>query len=87
MYHPNEIKGQEILNKYLSSIYSQIPTKLLLLLGQDMNANLGVRFKKKSIGPYGLSKRNKKGEEVVNILRLHTLFTTTIVFEHKDKVT
>ena len=88
MYHPKKIEDQEIFNEYLSSIYSQIPTKSLLLSGQDMNTNLGVRsLKNDSIGSYGLFKKNKKGVKAVNILRLHKLFATTTFFEHRDKVT
>lgn len=88
VYCPNKIEDQEIFNEYLSSIYSQIPTKSLLLSGQDMNTNLGVRsLKNDSIGSYGLFKKNKKGVKAVNILRLHKLFATTTFFEHRDKVT
>ena len=46
VYHPNNIENQEILNEYLSSIYSQVQSKYFLQSDQDMNANLSVRSNK-----------------------------------------
>ena len=43
-----------------------------------MNASLGVSTEKKYIiGNHGLKKRNKKGEEALNLLRSHTFYTST----------
>ena len=53
-----------------------------------MNASLGVSTEKKYIiGNHGLKKRNKKGEEALNLLRSHTFYTSTTFFDHKNYAT
>ena len=49
-----------------------------------MNVNLGVRKEKKDIiDNHGLKKRNKKGEEGLNLLKSQKFYASTTFFYHK----
>ena len=41
----------------------------------------------KNIGYFGLNKRNDKGLETLNMLRMHDLYTPLTFFNHKNHIT
>ncbi len=56
----------ENFNKILNSILTQLPPETNIILGHDINANVGTsansrQHLKETIGAYGIEKRNKKG--------------------------
>ncbi len=73
VYHPYETNNHAKFNDLLPTLISQAPTKSLVIIGHDINCNVGTCVDQQSdlrrtIGPFGLNNKNKKGSDLINTL-------------------
>ena len=75
VYHPVDYVEYDQFNDLLPTLLSKAPPKYHILLGQDNNANVGIRkgdddptATANVIGPNGIDNRNKNGTELINLL-------------------
>jgi hypothetical protein len=81
IYHPCTKTGDDDMYlQFLDTIdalHSQLPAKLEIIIGADINSNIGtldnlhsIKFCS-AIGPHGLPKRNKKGKNLLHVYLAH----------------
>ena len=91
IYHPHEESQYRISNDQVTSLLKGAPPKADKLLGQDINANIGIRYESSElssiIGPHGFDNRNDKGVWALQLLALQDLMVTNTFFEHRDHTT
>ena len=85
IYHPVDNKEYENFNSTLSSLLNYLPQKLNIILGHDINANIGTNANsgqnfRDTIGPLGIKNRNKKGTSLLNLLTSLNLELTNSFF-------
>ncbi len=73
IYHPVDNIEFEDFNTILSSILTQSSPDKNIILGHDINANVGTssnngQLFKETIGSYGIENRNKKGISLINLM-------------------
>ena len=73
IYHPYEQEKYQTFNSHLTTIMGKAPKKAETILGQDINANIGVRGEEEGfeqvIGPHGFDNRNEKGNWALQCVR------------------
>jgi exonuclease III len=93
VYHPCTKTGaDEVYIRFLDTLdtlLGKIPTGTAIIMGADVNANIGkldnltpTEFQS-TLGPYGFSKRNTKGEGLLTLYLAHSLRVTNTFFECK----
>jgi hypothetical protein len=85
IYHPVDNIEFEDFNTILSSIFTQTPPDTNIILGHDINANVGTSSNngqhfKETIGTYGVENRNKKGISLINLMASLSMKITTSFF-------
>jgi hypothetical protein len=85
IYHPVDDEEYENFNSTLSSLLNHIPQKSNIILGHDINANIGTNTTsgqnfKDTIGPFRIENRNKKGTSLLNLLASLNLKVTNSFF-------
>ncbi len=73
IYHPVNNIEFENFNTTLSSKLMQLPPETNIILGHNINANVGTsankgQHLKEMIGAYGIENRNKKGTSLINLM-------------------
>jgi hypothetical protein len=73
IYHPVDNIEFKNFNTILSSILMQLPPETNMILGHDINANVGSsanngQHLKETIAAYGIENRNKKGISLINLM-------------------
>jgi hypothetical protein len=73
LYHPVDNIEFEKFNAILSSILTQLPPETNIILGHNINANLGTsansrQHLKETIGANGMKNKNKKGSSRINLM-------------------
>jgi hypothetical protein len=93
VYHPCTKTGDD--NRYprfldtLDALLSQLPAKLEIIIGANINLNIGTPDNLHStkfcsaIGPHGLPKRNKKGKNLLHVYLAHRLRIMNTFFKAK----
>jgi hypothetical protein len=92
-YHPCTKTGDdEIYLRFLETLdtlLGQAPAKSEIIMGADVNSNLGkldglhsTEFPA-ALGPHGLPRRNKKGKNLLHIYLAHHLRIMNTFFETK----
>jgi len=93
VYHPCTKTGSEELYvrflDTLDTLLIKLPPHSEIIMGTDVNANIG-RFDElqssgfqATLGPYGFSKRNSKGEGLLTVYLAHRLRVMNTYFESK----
>ncbi len=93
-YHPCTKTGDdEIYLRFLETLdmlLGQAPAKSEIILGADVNSNIGkldglhsTEFRA-ALEPHGLPRRNKKGENLLHIFLAHCLRVMNTFFETKN---
>jgi hypothetical protein len=85
IYHPFDNIEFEDFNTILSSILTQSPPDTNIILGHDINANVGTSSNngqhfKETIGTYGIENRNKKGISLINLMASLSMKITNSFF-------
>jgi hypothetical protein len=93
VYHPCTKTGSEELYVHfldtLDTLLSKLPLHSEIIMGTDGNANIGRSDELQScefqatLGPYGFSKRNSKGEGLLTVYLAHRLRVMNTYFESK----
>ena len=88
-YHPYDHVEQIEFYDELDSFLSNRPRNSELLLGADVNCNVGVRSTmfKDVVGPNGLGNRNLKGKDFLFLLKSNQLKILLTFFTHDNYVT
>jgi hypothetical protein len=80
----------------VTQICKNCPKEATLIMGADINAALGTNKQDRRneqedendpysiLGPYGIEKRNERGEEILNLASSLDLRVATSYFEHKN---
>ena len=94
VYHPSTKPGADDIYlaflDTLDSLLSKIPKNNKLIMGADVNANIGKldnlhsREFRTTLGPHGFSKRNTKGEGLLTVYLAHHLQVVNTFFECKS---
>jgi hypothetical protein len=85
IYHPVDNIEFEDFNTILSSILTQSPPNTNIILGHNINSNVGTssnngRHFKETIGTSGIENRNKKGISLINLLASLSMKITNSFF-------
>ncbi len=93
VYHPCTKTGSEELYvcflDTLDTLLSKLPPHSKIIMGMDVNANIGRSDELQSsefqatLGPYGFSKQNLKGEGLLTVYLAHRLCAMNTYFESK----
>ena len=93
VYHPCTKTGSEdIYARFLDTLdtlLSKLPSDNKIVMGADVNANIGKLDKLQSsefqstLGPHGFSKRNSKGEGLLTVYCAHRLHVMNTFFESR----
>ena len=93
VHHPCTKTGSEdIYTRFLDTLdtlLSKLPADNEIVMGTDVNANIGKLNKLQSIefqstlGPHGFSKRNSKGEGLLTVYRAHRLHVMNTLYESR----
>ena len=93
VYHPCTKTGSEEIYvcflDTLDALLSKLPTHNKIIMGADVNANIGRSDELQSskfwatLGPYGFFKRNSKGEGLLTVYLAHCLCVMNTFFESK----
>ena len=77
-------EDQKRFNEELASFYNAIPRNTKLLVGQDVNSNIGVRSKMfpNVIGSNGIHNRNAKGKDLLFLLKIIKFRVLLTYFRH-----
>jgi hypothetical protein len=89
-YHPFEEELYDGFNDLLTSILAEVPTNTTMLIGHDINANLGVRQpgeENTAIRRHGIASQNKKGCAAVNFFQSMNFKVMNTFYQHDDYVT
>ena len=88
-YHPFDHAEQIEFYNELDSFISNRPWNSELLLGADVNCNVGVRSTIFSdvVGPNGIGNRNQKGKDLLYLLKSNRLRILLTYFTHDNYVT
>ncbi len=73
IYHPDNKIEFKNFNTISSSILMQLPSETNIILGHDINTNVGTSANseqhfKETIGAYGIKNRDKKGTSLINLM-------------------
>ncbi len=93
-YHPCTKTGDDEIYlcflETLDTLLGQAPAKSEIIMGADVNSNIGkldglhsTEFRA-ALGPHGLLRRNKKGENLLHIYLAHRLRVMNTFFETKN---
>ena len=75
VYHPYD-ETHDDFNVELDKLLDKVPTKCNIIIGADVNAHVGRRDSEELediLGPFGPSKRNKKGCDLINTYQTNQL--------------
>ena len=89
VYHPYDHAEQIEFYDELESFLGGKPRNSELLLGVDVNCNLGIRTPmfRDVIGPHGINNRNNKGKDLLYLLKSFNLKILLTFFQHANYVT
>ena len=89
VYHPYDHAEQIEFYDELESFLGGKPRNSELLLGADVNCNLGIRTPmfRDVIGPHGINNRNNKGKDILYLLKSFNLKILLTFFQHANYVT
>ena len=95
VYHPYD-KTHQAFNTELNDILTRVPQDFDIIMGGDMNAQVGRReigideegaeFND-VLGPFGIETRNKKGKDLLQIYQANNLRILNTYFESPSHVT
>jgi hypothetical protein len=85
IYHPVDNKEYKNFNSTLSLLLNHLPPKSNIILGHDINANVGTNANsgknfRDTIGPFGIENRNKKVTSLLNLMPSLNLKITNSFF-------
>ena len=93
VYHPCTKAGSEdVYARFLDTLdtlLNKLPTNNEIIMGADVNANIGTLDKlqssdfKSALGPHGFPKRNPKGESLLTVYLAHRLRVMNTFFGSK----
>jgi exonuclease III len=94
VYHPCTKTGDDktylCFLDTLDALLNQLPVKSEIIMGADMNSNIGTlddlhstKFHS-ALGPYGLPKRNKMGNNVLHFYPAHRLHVMNTFFKARS---
>ena len=85
-YHPYEHAEQIEFYDELDRFFTNRPQNLELLLGADVNCNVGIWSKmlQDVIGPNGLSNRNLKGKDLLYLLKYNQFKILLSYYKHNN---
>jgi hypothetical protein len=90
-YHPFEDELYDGFNDMLTSMLAPVPKNTTMIIGHDINANLGIRQvgdeRGGLIGPFGIDSQNEKGCAAVNFFQTMNLKVMNTFYQHSDYVT
>ena len=88
-YHPYEHAEQIKFYDELDSFLTNRPRNLELLLGADVNSNVGIQSTmfQDVIGPNGLSNRNLKGKDLLYLLKSNQCKILLSYYTHNNYIT
>ena len=88
-YHPYEHAEQIEFYDELDSFLTNRPRNSELLLGADVNCNVGIRSTMfwDVVGPHGLSNRNLKGKDLLYFLKSNQFKILLSYYTHDNYVT
>ena len=92
VYHPYQSDKHAKFNDLLSTLLAQAPARSQLILGQDINCNVGICDDRQSdlrctIGPFGLDNRNKKGLDLIQTMLQWDLKIANTYFKKQNYAT
>ena len=75
VYHPYEADEQKEFYDELDTFISNRPCKSEVLMGADVNCNVGIRTRSFGdvLGPHGINNRNLKGKELLYLYKTNNL--------------
>ena len=84
IYRPHQIDKQKEFFDELGQFITNRPKNLEILMGADINCNVGVTSKKFSdtLGPHGIDNRNIKGRELLYSCKNNNLNIISSYFKH-----
>ena len=92
LYHPVDTKEHNNLSDILVSFFKKHRKKQELIIGHDINANVGTRDPQATydynnvLGPHGIDNRNPKGTSLLMTLSIIDVRITNIFFTHDSHV-
>ena len=78
VYHPCDDDAHERFNGELNSLLTKTPKNSDIIMGADVNARIGTRDRdeyKQTLGPHGITGRNTRGS---NLLNIYTALTVCV---------
>jgi hypothetical protein len=89
IYHPVDNIEFENFNTILNAILTQLPPETNIILGHNINANVGTsansgQHLKETVGVYGIENRNKKGTSLINLMASLNMKITNTYFNLKQ---
>ena len=90
VYHPHEYLEQVEFYDELESFFTARPRNSELLIGADVNCNVGIRtgpMFRDVLGANGINNRNNKGKDLLFLIKSFNLKILLTYFRHTNYIT